>query len=294
MANLTRRRQGEILRALFKVLSGHPDGLRAKEALARLEKELPPTPYEAGNFEKSGLKRFEKIARFATITAVKAAWMNKSKGVWSLTEDGKAAFGKFTDPEEFYQESSRLYREWKDQKGEVVEPGPANDEVKDAAITFEQAEEQAWQEIEEHLKSISPYDLQELVAALLRAMGYYVSWIAPPGKDGGVDILAHSDPLGTKIPRIKVQVKRLGTSVPVEGLRAFMALLGEDDVGIFVNTGGFTRDAEELARSQETRKVTLVNVERFFDLWVEHYGKIDERGKRLFPLQPIHFLAPEA
>ena len=90
---------------------------------------------------------------------------------------------------------------------------------------------------------MNPYELQELVADLLRAMDYHVAWVAPPGKDGGVDVLAFTDPLGTKPPRVKVQVKRQERKVDVEGLRSFMALLGEEDVGLFVNTGGFTRDA---------------------------------------------------
>ena len=55
----------------------------------------------------------------------------------------------------------------------------------------------------------------------------------------------------------------------MDGLRSFMATLGIDDVGLFVTTAGFTKDAEELARTQETRKVTLVNLEKLFDLWVE-------------------------
>ena len=41
-----------------------------------------------------------------------------------------------------------------------------------------------------------PYQFQDLVAALLRAMGYHVAWVAPPGKDGGTDIVAYTDPLG--------------------------------------------------------------------------------------------------
>jgi uncharacterized protein with gpF-like domain len=53
-----------------------------------------------------------------------------------------------------------------------------------------------------------PYEFQELVADLLRAMGYHVAWIADAGKDGGIDIVAYNDPLGTRLPRIKVQVKR--------------------------------------------------------------------------------------
>ena len=71
-----------------------------------------------------------------------------------------------------------------------------------------------------------------------------------------------------------------------------MALLGDDDVGLFVTTSGFTKDAQDEARTQQTRKVTLVNLEQFFDLWVEYYPKLDDAARRRFPLQPIYFLAP--
>ncbi len=139
---------------------------------------------------------------------------------------------------------------------------------------------------------MNPYDFQNLVAALLRAMGYHVSWVAPPGPDKGIDILAHTDPLGTSVPRIKVQVKRREDKVTVEGLRSFMALLGDQDVGIFVSTGGFTSEAESEARTQEKRKVTLLDLEKLFDLWVQHYDRVAEADKRLLPLKPVYYLAP--
>lgn len=136
-----------------------------------------------------------------------------------------------------------------------------------------------------------PYDFQHLVAALLRAMGYYVAWVAPAGPDAGIDVLASADPLGASRSRIKVQVKCQQAKVSVEGLRSFMALLGDNDFGIFVCTGGFTRDAEAEARQQEKRQLTLLNLERFVDLWIEHYGKVGELDRQLLPLQPVHYLA---
>jgi len=138
---------------------------------------------------------------------------------------------------------------------------------------------------------MNPYDLQNLVAALLKAMGYHVSWVSPPGPDKGIDILAHTDPLGTTNPRIKVQVKRHENAVAVDGLRSFMALLGDQDVGIFVSTGGFTPAAEQEARTQEKRKITLLDLEKLFDLWVLHYSKLTETDKRLLPLKPVHYIA---
>jgi len=296
MADVTVRRTGELLRKLFEILMAHPEGIRAKDALAELESKVELTDYEKGEYPSGG-RRFEKIVRFATVDCVKAGWMVKNKGMWMITEEGRRAYRQYKDPEEFYREAQRLYRKWKKSRKALVSPSETEEETeeeKKATITFEEAEEQAWSEIENYLKTMPPYDLQRLVAALLKAMGYHVSWISPPGKDGGIDILAWNDPLGTKPPRIKVQVKREQNPTNVRTLRSFMALLGDNDVGLFVSTGGFTRDAETEARTQQSRQVTLVNLQRLFELWVEHLDKLDEEARDLLPLKPIYFLAPES
>jgi restriction system protein len=195
------------------------------------------------------------------------------------------------------KEAVRLYNQWKTSQpsdiGDADQEPEEETTSKAASITLEEAEEQAWYEIDQYLRGINPYEFQEIVAALLRAMGYHVSWIAPPGKDRGIDILAASDPLGTRAPRIKVQVKRQSQSIDVDGLRSFMALLSNGDVGIFVSVGGFTKAAAEEARTQEKRKVTLLNNEDLFDLWIEYYDKLDDEARRRLPLRPIYFLAPE-
>lgn len=297
MAEITRRRVGELLRKLFELLMPHPDGLQARDALAALEARVQLTEYEKDTYESGG-RRFDKIVRFATVDCVKAGWLQKSKGRWIITEAGKDAFRAHTDAEAFYKEAVRLYNEWKasqlDAEPETDDEPKEQATAKTARITFEEAEEQAWFEIEQYLRGMKPYDFQDLVAALLRALGYHVSWVAPPGKDGGIDILAWTDPLGTRPPRIKVQVKRQAQAVSVDGLRSFMALLGEDDVGLFISTGGFTKDAADEARTQEKRKVTLIDLEALFDLWVEHYGRLTDEARRRLPLRPIHFLAPES
>lgn len=140
---------------------------------------------------------------------------------------------------------------------------------------------------------MNPYDFQDLVAGLLRGMGYHVSWVAPPGADRGVDILAHSDPLGVEPGRIKVQVKRRADKIPVGEIRAFLAVLGDEDVGLFVTTGGFTSEAQNEARHQERRRIMLLDARGLFDLWVEHYTEIPEAQRRLMSLRPIHYLAPD-
>jgi restriction system protein len=231
LAEITRRRTGEFLRKLFEILAPQPEGLPAREALSALREMVHLTDYEKGSYESGG-QRFEHIVRFATVDCVKAGWLFKQKGRWAVTEEGKKAYASISDPEAFYRRAVKLYYEWKaSQPGGESAGGPGgesgtepgeNGNGKAVSITFEQAEEQAWREIELYLREMKPYDFQDLVAALLRAMGYHVAWVAPPGKDGGIDIVAWSDPLGTRPPRIKVQVKRVGQNVNVEGLRAFM------------------------------------------------------------------------
>lgn len=291
---ITRERTGFLLRELFKVLLDHADGIRARDAIRLVSERVELTEHERGEY-KGGARRFDKILRFSTVDAVKAGWMHKDKGVWHLTDEGKEALIGFPDDEEFYREATRLYRKWK----RTQEPDIADelidepDQETEAKITFEEAEEQAWQEISDFLEVIDPYDLQDLTAVLLEGMGYHVHWVSPPGKDGGIDILAWTDPLGTKPPRIKVQVKRRKESIRVDELRSFLALINEDDVGIFVTTGGFTKDAAELARSQERRKITLIDSTRLVSLWIEYNDKLGKDKRNLLPLKPIYFIAPD-
>ena len=78
MAEITRRRTGELLRVLFGLLRTAPDGLQASAALRQLAARVQLTPYEAGDYESGG-RRFEKIVRFATVDCVKAGWLSKHK-----------------------------------------------------------------------------------------------------------------------------------------------------------------------------------------------------------------------
>ena len=296
MAEITRKRQGEMIRTVFEILLGQPDGLPAREVLAKAEDRLGLTEFEASDYpNRPGVRRWEKTVRFATIGPVKAGWLVKERGRWILTPEGQTAYERLTDPEQLMAEADRLYRQWRrDTSLDTTTTPEPSDEAVEAVGLLEEAREDAWGEITAYLAAMNPYDLQHLVAALLKAMGYYVIWEAPPGPDQGIDVIAQADPLGAKGPRIKVQVKRRPDQpVTVEELRAFLALLGEGEVGVFVSTGGFSKPADALGRQQERRRVTLIDVGQLFDLWVTHYERIAEPDRLLLPLKPVHFLALE-
>jgi restriction system protein len=294
VAEITPRRQGELVRGVFLILRDAPEGLPAAEVLKRLELAVPPTPFESTYYDSSpNVRRYGKIVRFSTIGPVKAGWMIKETGQCSLTDDGRKAYEQFSDPEAFYLESKRLYRAWKKAQPakEVVDDNEVDEEV-EVSATFEEAEEIAWAEIRNYLVTMPPYEFQALVGSLLKAMGYYVLWISPPGADRGIDLVAHNDPLGTTSPRILVQVKRQGdTKIAVDGLRSFLAVLGDQDVGIYISAGGFTSEAEREARSQEKRRVTLIDLNRLVALWVEHFDSLDDEDRQRLPLKPVYYLS---
>jgi restriction system protein len=293
MPNLTKQRRGELLKAVFDVLAEHPDGIAAKAALEQVERRLALTDYEDGVFEKTGERRFPKLVRFQTVNAVKAGWMTKVKGTWTATESGLAAADRYSEPLAFMEQAEAEYAAWAKQQPKKSATGTADegDVETVSSVTVEEAEETAFAEVADRLGSMSPYDLQNLVAGLLRGMGYHVAWVAPPGKDRGLDILAFRDPLGTEDPRIKVQVKREQSKTDVKGLRAFMSLLNPGDVGVFVTLGGFTSDAESEARNSETRRITLIDQSDLFDLWVKHHDNVPEEERLLLPIRPVYYLA---
>jgi restriction system protein len=294
-----RYRKAEILRTVLTILADAPEGLPAATVLEQVEERMELTPREQGVFESSGERRFPTHVRFSTIGAVKAGWLLKNKmesnrGYWEITSLGRSAISNFPDNEGLTHELSRLYRQWEDSRPDIGDDQGDEPEIglaDQASITLEQATEDAWKSVERHLVAMEPYRFQDLVSGLLIAMGYHVQWVAPPGPDGGIDIVATTDPLGASGTRLKVQVKRQAKSVAADGLRSFMAVLGNDDAGIFVCTGGFSREAWREARQQERRRITLLDLQRFFSLWIEHYENLPESARNLLPLRPVHFLS---
>ena len=129
------------------------------------------------------------------------------------------------------------------------------------------------------------------MAGLLSAMGYFISMVSPKGRDGGIDIIAYTDPLGTKPPRIIVQVKHTPfASISSDDIQRLSGTMKRDgDVGVFVTSGDFSPYAKAEARSS-AKHIELIDFDRFIELWIQHYNKMNHEVKALFPLQPVYFL----
>jgi restriction system protein len=171
---------------------------------------------------------------------------------------------------------------------EVTPPDPEETEEE-----FEQAKlntlERARELIKDKIRLLSPDDMEQLVAALLRAMGFKAT-VTPKGADRGVDVRASPDGLGFKQPRIMAEVKhRPKEAMGSEKLRSFAAILRGDDRGLYVSIGGFTQEAKyEAERSRESR-ITLVDLNELATLVIEHYEQFDVAGRTLLPLVRVYW-----
>ncbi|HEX8463545.1 MAG TPA: restriction endonuclease [Abditibacterium sp.] len=247
----------------------------------------------------SGAIRWRSMLSFYSIDLVKSGFLIKRKGVWILTPEGEKALAK--GEQGFFKAATEGYRHWKSNQTptepEIAqEVGESSEEIESRAaeMKLDEIEALALDGFKSHIEALGPYEFQDLAAALLRGMGYYTPFIAPRGKDGGMDIVAYRDPLGTMAPRIKIQIKhRLSNAASVPEIRQLMGILQKDgDVGIFISSGGFTSDAKSAARGANVH-VELIDLERFIDLWREFYHKLTDEDKSRLPLLPIYFLAPQ-
>ena len=160
-------------------------------------------------------------------------------------------------------------------------------------LLLRSAEGDARAEIEGFLSAMSPYDFQDLVATLLRAMGFTIAFVSGRGTDGGTDILAYPDPLGVQTPHVRVQVKHRTDKVGREEVAALRGIICQGrEVGLFVSSGGFTSDAVREARNGAVH-IGLMDWEGVLGKWLTHYAGMQEEDRRLLKLRPVYFLASE-
>ena len=274
-----------------------------RDVISEIEKRLTLDDWAKEVYEKSGYTRWKSILHFFTIDLIKSGFMVKNKGVWYVTTEGEAAL-KLGDVA-MLDKATEGYYKWReanpksDKKSvaSVVDdidaddvPDSVNEQAQEA--TIQQMEQLAIDGLRQQINSKNAYEFQDLVAALLRGMNYYTPFVAPKGKDGGIDVIAYQDPLGVKSPRIKVQIKHRESTANVSEIRELMGLLQkEGDIGLFISTGGFTSDAKTTARSSHVH-VELIDFDRFIALWQEFYDKLNDEDKDRLRLRPIYFYEP--
>lgn len=280
--------------AAMTILKKNGGSMAIRILMKEIEKSIELSAWEKSILENTGNIRWQSIMHFTSVDYVRAGFLIKKKGNWTITPEGEEALK--LGEEKLRDEAWNRYKAWyrgkeqtTDEKS-MVQPEEENDPAKETMIELETLEERAVNGIREYLKSKNPYEFQDLVASLLKAMGYYIQSVAPRGKDGGIDIVAYTDPLGAKTPRIKVQVKhKPDTATGAADVRALLGILKAGDIALFVTSGTYSTDAKHAATSGD-KFIRLIDGDEFIEMWQEYYNKMNDEDKNMLPLKRIAFL----
>lgn len=139
--------------------------------------------------------------------------------------------------------------------------------------------------IKDRVLALDWEDMEQLVSGLLRAMGYCAR-VTPKGPDGGRDVIASPDALGLESPRIIAEVKHRKGAIGAPAVRSFIGGLRASDRGLYVSTGGFTKDARYEA-DRAPVPVKLLDLDELVRLYVECYDNTDEDARAILPLVRI-------
>jgi restriction system protein len=161
---------------------------------------------------------------------------------------------------------------------------------KDTAALFDpsaiELSELADERIKDRIARLDEYTMQDLVAGLLRAMGYKTI-VSQPGADRGKDVVASPDGFGFQSPRIVVEVKhRPRERIGAPEIRSFKGGRKPHECGLYVSTGGFTREAYYEAERSDI-PLTLLDFEALVRAVLTAYPKFDEQARQIVPLTPI-------
>ena len=281
----------KTLYAVMKEMSRRGGSMPAKELYPFVNENVELTDWEKEPAGKMQYIRWTNSFQFYSIDYQKAGFIVKKSGNWYLTPEGEAALKK--TPEEVMIIANDAYHAWK--KARDIEDNPDeeptdNTAESDNSMKLEQLESDAREGIKAFIASKDPYEFQDMIAALLRAMEYHTPFIAPKGKDGGIDIIAYLDPLGAKTPRIKVQVKhKPETAIGASEVRALSGVLKAGDIALFVTSGTYSADARNAASGND-KFIRLIDGNDFIEMWQEYYDKMSDDDKNMLPLKRISFL----
>ncbi|POA39008.1 restriction endonuclease [Pseudomonas sp. GW456-12-1-14-TSB6] len=150
-------------------------------------------------------------------------------------------------------------------------------------------QEIAFERIKDQINSLDWAEMQELVAGILRAMGYK-TLVSPAGADRGKDIIASPDGFGFEPPRIVVEVKHRNARMGSSEIRSFLGGRHKDDRGLYVSTGGFTKEALYEGERAHVH-LTMWTLDELARTLMAHYPATDPETKRLVPLSYFYMPA---
>lgn len=131
---------------------------------------------------------------------------------------------------------------------------------------------------------LTDQEFEEFTADLLRALGYQAR-VTQFSQDGGVDVIAHRDPLGVEPPLIKVQCKHQTGTIGSPEVQQLVGTQAATELGLFVTLGSYSKDARAIERTRQGLR--LLSGEDPVDLVLQTYAELPPRWRRRVPLTPL-------
>lgn len=132
---------------------------------------------------------------------------------------------------------------------------------------------------------LSGHDFEHFVAHLMECLGY-ITRVTQKSGDGGVDVIAHTDPLGLQPPIIKIQCKRQTLPVGEQLVSQLLGTLGAGEYALFVTLGSYSAPA--LARERNTPQIRLIDGKQLVGMIQEAYPKMSHKYRQIIPLRQIY------
>lgn len=276
----------QVMFATLCLLRDKGCAIKVGELLEAVEKQLPLDDWAREVIESNGLPRWRMYAHFFSVDAVKAGFLTKAQGRWSLTAAGTQALQ--LGARGYFLKAQQGYKAWKAAQLadagaaqiplDPVLPVDAEAEVTPPEVRLEllkrEVDSALAAEILERIKSNSWQFFERLVVDLLLAMGYGGAggqgFAFQRAGDEGVDGFISQDKLGLEV--VYVQAKRWKEqAVGRPDIQQFVGALAgrQAQRGVFITTSRFSTEARNYVKPLNVR-VVLVDGEHLAQLMIEH------------------------
>ncbi len=137
------------------------------------------------------------------------------------------------------------------------------------------------------------HDFAYLIAAIIKAKGFTVK-VSPPGRDGGVDILASPGAFSFGEPRICIQVKSEDAPLSAEVYRELKGVMRDYRAthGILVSFGGFKNSIIQENKNDHF-DIRLWNTNNVINELLTNYNNLDTETKSKLQLKQVWALIPD-
>jgi restriction system protein len=238
--------------------SGSPD-----EVVERIARDLSLSDDVQNELLPSGESRYRNQVHWARFYLVREGLLSSSKrGVWSLTERGRATALSPEASREIFTKWVRIFKEQSRATASTEEP------IAEQVVEETGAAPRDYRtEVIKLLLGLPPPGFERLSQRLLREAGFTQVVVTGSTGDGGIDGYGTLQVNPLVSFKVLFQCKRYSKSVSPSQVRDFRgAMAGRADIGIILTTGSFTAEARREASRDGVPAIELIDGEKLVDM----------------------------